>query len=191
MTFEEALKCMREGKKVWSYIKGTDNYFVSNFGDVKHREYQRKPIYDKDGYLQIGLKINGRKTTRKIHRLVAEAFIPNTHNKPQVNHIDGNKENNKIDNLEWVTNSENQYHKYRVLKYTEPLEMRMKKRANCGKGNMKKVLCIETGVEYDSARIASKSMGLHFTAVSSAIYSNRTCGGYHWKYKEVVEDENE
>lgn len=188
MKFEEALKCMREGKKVWVYIKGTDNYFVSNFGDVKHREYQRKPSHDKDGYLQIGLEIDGRKTTRKIHRLVAEAFIPNVENKPQVNHIDGDKENNRIDNLEWVTNSENQYHKYRILGYVEPLETRLKKRLNCGKSNKKKVVCVETGQEYDSARTASKFMGLHFTAVSSAIYSNRTCGGYHWKYKEIVDD---
>lgn len=174
--------------KTWVYIDGTDNYFVSSFGEVKHNDYVRKPTKDKDGYLQIGLIVNGKKTTRKIHRLVAQAFIPNPDKKPQINHIDGNKQNNCSDNLEWVTNSENQYHKYRVMKYTDSLKTRMKKRANCGKGNMKKVLCIETGVEYDSARTASKSMGLHFTAVSSAIYSNRTCGGHHWKYKEQ-EDE--
>ena len=174
--------------KTWVYIVGTDNYFVSNFGEVRHNDYVRKPTKDKDGYLQIGLIVNGRKTSRKIHRLVAQAFIPNPDKKPQINHIDGNKQNNCIDNLEWVTNSENQTHKYKKLGYKDNTATRIKKRANCGKANMKKVICIETGKEYESARIASKSLGLHFSAVSTAIYSNTACGGHHWKYKEIVDE---
>lgn len=65
---------------------------------------------DKDGYRRVTLYYSQKKKHYGIHRLVALSFIPNLENKPQVNHIDGDKEDNKIDNLEWVTNSENQQH---------------------------------------------------------------------------------
>lgn len=69
-----------------------------------------KPAPDKKGYKRVGLSINGKLLTKKLHRLVAECFISNFCDKPQVNHIDGNKANNYITNLEWVTNRENQIH---------------------------------------------------------------------------------
>ena len=66
------------------------------------------------GYLQITLQKQGKKEYKKVHRLVAEAFIENTYNKREVNHIDGNKSNNNATNLEWVTSSENQIHAYKM-----------------------------------------------------------------------------
>ncbi len=65
---------------------------------------------DKKGYARVGLMINGKLTTKKVHRLVCEMFKENPYNKPQVNHIDGNKLNNHIDNLEWCTAKENTKH---------------------------------------------------------------------------------
>ena len=70
----------------------------------------------KSGYLIVSFCVDGVKSNHTVHRLVARAFIENELNKPQVNHKDGNKHNNNIDNLEWVTVSENGLHAYRVLK---------------------------------------------------------------------------
>ena len=98
--------------EIWADIVGYEGHYqISTFGRVKsfYRGKQRilAPFIDKDGYFQIAL---GRGKKFKIHRLVATAFIPNPDDKPQINHIDGNKMNNHVNNLEWCTNRENQNH---------------------------------------------------------------------------------
>lgn len=105
----------------WKNIKGFDGYKISNYGRVKsikkdtrngHCKNDKilKVRYEKKGYIHYALKKDNKSFERKAHRLVAEAFIPNIDNKPQVNHLDNNKANNYYKNLEWVTNSENQIH---------------------------------------------------------------------------------
>lgn len=78
-----------------------------------NRCYKLKPIKRKNGYLKIVLyNEEGKGIEYGLHRLIAETFIPNPKNKPQVNHIDGNKHNNDVSNLEWCTNKENMRHAY-------------------------------------------------------------------------------
>ena len=77
------------------------------------KERMLKPYVSEKGYLLVDLRGHEKRTIKTVHRLVAEAFIPNPENKPQVNHIDGNKQNNCVDNLEWCTNSENQIHAFK------------------------------------------------------------------------------
>lgn len=91
-------------------IKDT-NYKVDQFGIIYGLNGKPlKPATDKKGYLRVGLTINKKLCTKKVHRLVAIEFIPNPENKPCVNHIDGNKKNNNVLNLEWATYKENTTH---------------------------------------------------------------------------------
>lgn len=108
-------------KEVWKDINGYNGHYqISNHGNVRSFKNSRHGISEKskllstpklkNGYNCVGLSNNGKVTTKYIHHLVADAFIPNPKCKPQINHIDGNKENNNVSNLEWVTVSENCIH---------------------------------------------------------------------------------
>ncbi len=110
--------------EIWKRIENAF-YEVSNLGNVKSCEHDAprtngityfvrerilKPAKDKKGYLRVGLSIDGKLVTCKVHRLVAIHFLDNSFNLPQVNHINGIKADNRIENLEWVNNSENITH---------------------------------------------------------------------------------
>ncbi len=117
-------------EEVWKDIKDYEGlYQVSNMGRVKAMEkfkkvcgggLQKRPeiilkISCKYNYQFLLLHNCGKTQNKYVHRMVAEAFIPNPHNKKTVNHKDGNKHNNHVDNLEWATQSENAYHAFEVL----------------------------------------------------------------------------
>jgi len=120
-------------KEIWKKVKGfEDSYKVSNMGRLKSlsrvclyrkggrtKEMICKPILKSIGYTQHTLSNLFKNKSKLVltHRLVAEHFIPNPENKPQVNHKNGVKTDNKVTNLEWVTVSENGLHGYRVLGY--------------------------------------------------------------------------
>ena len=114
--------------EIWKDIKGFEGlYQVSNFGRVKSvdrlvdgsrgkrkiKSRIMKEYKNQFGYCMISLSKYGKSKQYSIHRLVAEEFIPNISELPQVNHIDGNKENNRADNLEWITNRDNVIHAYK------------------------------------------------------------------------------
>ena len=97
---------MEEFKQITEF----PNYEVSNFGRIRTPKMVKTPVYDKDGYYQTTFFNNGKRKTMKIHRLVAKEFIPNPLNLPQINHKNGIKTDNYIENLEWCTVKENNKH---------------------------------------------------------------------------------
>lgn len=104
-------------KEVWSPIKNFIGYYeISNFGNVKRIKVCRGTAGGKiktylgNGYSKVDLYISQKRKKSYIHRLIAEAFIPNHQNKSQINHIDNNRANNAISNLEWTTQKENIHH---------------------------------------------------------------------------------
>lgn len=92
-------------------IEGSNGYCVTSDGRVINSQNKEMKLDDSANYLRVQIIYqNGAVKKESIHRLVAKAFLPNTENKPDVNHIDGNKFNNHVNNLEWVTKSENMVH---------------------------------------------------------------------------------
>lgn len=97
-------------------IQGFEDYTIDINGNVYSKKTKRylKPQIDKNGYFRLGLSKNNKQKFFFLHRLVAQTFISNPNNYPIVNHMDGNKKNNNINNLEWCTYQQNINHAYRI-----------------------------------------------------------------------------
>lgn len=160
---------------MWKKCNDFEAYCVSASGEVKNnRGRLLKQRKDKDGYLHVNLRRGGKEYCVFVHRLVAMAHVNNAENKPQVNHIDGNKSNNAASNLEWVTCSENNKHKYAMLGMKQH--------------NRKKVVCIETGEVFETLEDAAKKYNVHSSGISTAIRHpdrQKTAAKMHWKFAEI------
>jgi len=153
-------------------IKQYPNYFITEEGLVfssKTNKFLRFS-YDQQGYQRVGLYAGNYKSkTIKVHRLVAETFIDNIENKKDVNHIDGNKSNNNVSNLEWATRSENIKHAFKsgLKTITNKQIDGVKKRFS------KKVLDTKTGIIYNSLKDASIELGINYQTLKNYFRSNR------------------
>lgn len=124
-------------------IKILERYLPTPYGGVYHQKERLKAVHVVMGYVQVALRVNKKAVCFKVHRLVADAFIPSVSGKDYINHKDGNKINNHIDNLERCTSSENQQHAYDTgLK---------KPHTGSAHQNSKIVLNTSTGIFYDTA----------------------------------------
>ena len=108
---------MKKELEIWcSNI--VDGYDISTLGRIRNNKTGHiiKPDKEEKGYCRLSIKVNGKKKHYPVHRLVAMAFIPNPENKAQVDHIDNNKENNRVDNLRWCSNKENSKWRWERIK---------------------------------------------------------------------------
>lgn len=197
--------------EIWKDIEGYEGlYQISNWGRVKSLNYNRtgkegilKPIPTNNGYMIIGLYKNRKPNQYSIHRLVAQAFIPNPDNLPQVNHKDEDKSNNCVWNLEWCTaeynmnygtrnerSSENRKGKYNGEKHWNYGKHRSKKTKNkISKNNKgkhsKKIINLDTGEIFNSLSEAGEKYNIAFQGIYRVCKGrNKRAGGYKWAYYE-------
>ena len=135
------------------------NYSVTEDGNVwSHKtNKQLKPILGKNGYYQVSLSNKGKVKRASIHRIIANVFLDNLNKKPQVNHINGIKTDNRLENLEWSTRSENMKHAY-VYSLKKVSIENIKELTLI---NSKIVLDTQTGIFYQSASEASRLLNLN------------------------------
>ena len=169
-------------KEYWKPVVGYEGlYEVSNWGRVKSLprngtvKYARilKLYTDKDGYLYVVLSKNNKQKLFKIHRLVAEAFIPNPNNLPMINHKDENKQNNNVENLEWCSAKYNS-------NYGTAIERRSKKRS---KPILQFTLDGEFVREWESTMECERNGYNHGAVVSCCQGKRKTHKGFIFKYK--------
>lgn len=153
-------------------IRDFPNYTVTRTGDVYNSKGQKlKPLLSGKGYARVSLSNESVKHKRmSVHRLVADAFIENPDKLPQVNHLDENKFNNSVGNLEWSTPLDNLNHSHVIEK------------ASAAKYH--KVRCKTTGKVYGSIKEACDELGLHHSnLVACCNNRRRRCGGLEWEYE--------
>lgn len=179
-------------QEIWKNIEGYEGqYQISNLGRVKslarinyanHFQDERilTPVDHGKGYLLVHLSRGTKVKQIAVHRLVAETFIPNPNNKPQVNHLDEDVTNNRLDNLEWCSSQEN-------LTYGHRIENAWKTRtANKTRGRRIKKFTISGDLVeiYPTIIVASRENGVSGPALSAAERHNYTSAGHKWRYME-------
>lgn len=164
--------------EIWENVQGYEGlYLISNLGRLLSAPRNGTKLYWHmiaphyvGGCIQYQLSKDNIKREYKAHRLVAEAFLPNPGNKREVNHIDGNKHNNSVGNLEWATSSENQIHAYYTLKKgIKPVKQLSKD------GGLIRI--------WESIKEAAKELNICSGDISRAANNKRyTAGGYKWQF---------
>lgn len=173
-------------KEIWKDIKGYEGeYMVSNFGRILSLLGKSprilKPRYNRLGYARVSLHA---KNDKSIHRLVAEAFLGNPDNLPEVNHLDENPSNNIVTNLEWCTHKDNVNYGtcQKRARATQAMTFPQKNRKDCSKP----VKCIELNMTYPSVNEASRQLGISRITISKVCRGLRkTTGGYTFNWLET------
>lgn len=161
---------------IWRRVKDFPIYEVNQHGEIRNKRtlHVKKPREDAWGYQQVGLSkgVHGKSHSKTVHRIVAEAFIDGDHTGLQVNHIDGNKQNNHINNLEFVTGSRNVKHAY---------ESGIRKPSG-GRGPIRKILVVETGQVFDNMAECAKYVHGDTGNICKCVHDpSKTYKGFHYE----------
>ena len=177
--YEDKYEVSTEGR-----IRSKDHYIRHSAGGVRLWKGKIiKPIRQKTGYMAI---MFGDRTVRLVHRIVAMNFLPNPENKKCVNHKNGNKEDNAVANLEWMTYSENEKHSYAVLKKSPVLTgLGRKGKLNaCSKAVLQYDKAGNFIAEFESASLAAEALKTSQGRISCACRGDtHTCHGFVFRYK--------
>jgi len=167
--------------ELWKPIIGyEEKYMVSNYGNILSLTYKRSdksvlmsPSKTKKGYLRIKLSKHNKSKTHSVHKLVALAFLPNTNSELIVNHKNGKRDDNRLDNLEWVTHQENVLHGFRELGRIPTTRKQVNQYSISGE-------FIKT---WTSAQEIANSLNLNRASIVGCCKNKRkTCNGYMWTY---------
>ena len=155
--------------EIWKKIECSTCHEVSNLGRIRKITTKRllHPGLNTYGYPHFSYNNNGKMKDMTVHKAVAIAFIPNPEHKPQINHKNGVKTDNNVNNLEWCSCSENIQHAYNIGLKKGP--------------KIKVVKCVETGRIYDSMQEASRKTKMYEGSISQSIRKGYSCYGTHWE----------
>ena len=186
---------------MWKKVPNTSIYYANEKGQIKSIDHKHnagrgyyirkgrilKPTLNSHGYLCVGITYEGEEQkTVPVHRVIAQTFIPNPENKPQINHIDGNKQNNSVNNLEWCSPKENIIHAYKtgLNKGSKPM---LGRKGEKHPNSKCVVMCDSFGNElrvFPCISNASEEMKLSASHICACTKGKRkSCGGYYWKLK--------
>ena len=167
----------------WAEISENSNYMVSNTGRIRRVGSDKDhSVRDKNGYLTVDLYRDGKRSTRRVHRLVAQEFVSNPDNKPEVSHKDGNKHNNAFTNLEWATKKENCKHAWKYGLAKPSYGMRGKKNPNGGRKG-KPFRIVETGETFNTLIECERVIKGNNRHISECLNGKqKTHRGLHFEY---------
>lgn len=160
-------------EEIWKPILNWEHYSISNYGRVKNNKTGkiRSTYINNSGYTCIQLYKQGTMKHFLVHRLVAETFIPNPYQLQDVNHKNENKQDNYVENLEWISHQKNCQYGERNIKTTIK--------------NSRPIICIETKEEFLNASEIKRKYGFDNSLIHKCCKGQySSCYGYHWKYKE-------
>jgi len=173
----KSLKFVNEIYKNFLCLKH-NNFYINK----KNKLIKLSQFINQEGYPTVRIQKNKHRKYFTIHRLIGRVFIINKENKSQINHKDGNKKNNILSNLEWVTQSENQKHAFKIGLN----KSNMKNKTGKLHPNSKSVLQLKDNKiikVWESVNLAIEKLNLHRTNVYTAIKNNWKCYGYYWRYE--------